>query len=102
MPLAQAAPEFEVPKGKIVYVALQPTRASKEASLQLLENQFGSKVEFMILDYSSTEGKEAAAAYDIDKPPAAVIVGKDGRVVAKTQGALTSLEMEQALKDLVE
>lgn len=67
----------------------------------MLENQFGDKVEFMRLDWSSTDGRNAAEAFGFEKPPAAVIVDRDGHVVAKTQGALTTLEMEQALKELV-
>lgn len=101
MPLAPVAPVFNVPKGKVVYIALVPTRTNKEAGLQLMENQFGNKVLFMRLDWSSADGKRAAEAYSIEKAPAAVIVDKNGRVVAKTEGALTSQEMKQELKDLV-
>jgi|GEM_PF-3737747 len=54
----------------------------------------------MRLDWSSAKGKEAAAAYGISKAPAAVIVDKDGNVVAKTEGLLSTLGMKQTLRDL--
>ncbi len=101
MPAAQVAPSYELPRGKVVYLTLVPTRETKEAGLQLLENQYGDKVEFIRLNWSSTDGRKAADAFGIDKAPAAVLVDRNGDVVAKTQGALTTLEMERALKDLM-
>lgn len=66
----------------------------------MVKIQFSDKVLFMSLDWSSDKGKEAAAAYGIEKAPAAILVDKNGNVVAKTEGALSAPDMEQALKDL--
>jgi hypothetical protein len=89
-----------LPKGRPVYLTLEKDPSAKDDRLQLIKSRFSHKVVFIRIKASSARGKEAAAAYTIGKYPAAVLVDKDGAVVAKQQGALTSVEMEQALKGL--
>jgi len=100
VPAAQLAPAFELPKGKPVYLTLHEGDTN-DAGLQLLENQLSKEVNFMKLDASSDEGKEAAEAFGIEKLPAAVVADSNGNVLAKVEGALTTREMDRALKDLV-
>ena len=70
----------------------------KDARLQLLENRFSDKVRFIRLDASTSKGRMAVVAYSLEKAPAAVLLDKTGKVVAKTQGALATLEMEQMVR----
>lgn len=84
-----------------MYLTLEPTKKTTDAATRRIEGDFAGKVLFMKLDWASAKGKEAAKAYGIETPPAAVVVDKHGHVVAKTEGVVSAVQMKKMLDGVV-
>ena len=87
MDAAQLAPEFKLPKGKAACLIVV-SKTDYQPRTAELEKEFGSRVRFIKLDWSSDAGRDAAKEFSIQKSPACVVADAKGHVVLKMEGAI--------------
>ncbi|KKM09994.1 hypothetical protein SY88_15155 [Clostridiales bacterium PH28_bin88] len=66
-----------------------------------LENEYAGKVEFVIVDLDTPEGKQLAVEYDVYYIPAFFFLDGTGKAVAKDVGYKSRQEMDTYLKNLL-
>ena len=101
MSAAQLAPEFKLPKGKPVLLMIGSISAhGLDNAFDQIKREFGARARFIKLDWSSTDGKDAAREFSIQNPPAFVLADAKGGVLAKTEGTIDASSMRATLKAL--
>ena len=102
MSAAQLAPEFKLPKGKPVLLMIRSSRAhGLDNAFDQMKREFGVRARFIRLDWSSTDGKDAAREFSIQNSPAFVLADSSGKVVAKQEGIASAEAIRAKLRSLL-
>jgi hypothetical protein len=94
------APAYRFPKGKPVCLIVL-SKGNYRPDFTSMEKEFGDRVRFVKLDWSSDKGRDAARQFSIQKPPACVVTDAKGRAVLKMEGALTLPVIRSSLTKMV-
>jgi hypothetical protein len=97
---AQLAPALKLPKGKPVCVVVL-SKGDYKPDLSSMEREFGKRVRFVKLDWSSDTGRNAARQFSIQKSPACIVTDAEGHAVLKMEGALVLPMIRSSLAKLV-
>lgn len=66
------------------------------------KHAFNGRVRFIKLEFTGTDGEDAAKEFSVEKAPAVVLTDSKGRVVEKIEGKISVVAMSNKLKALME